>query len=212
MQDLKDKRMKGRIYINKTTLVRLAIVLGVLLLVFLTWFILSPPESRGVVYVKNVDGGVRAVPLDPGGFRADDKGYAVYKLVDKGSPGQKEEVVRVAEKESRHYYTIHTDVVNICSDRDAVKNSEGAGSQKEGPSLDLGTFTERAQALRMLHDIARKEPYKTLLKDYMDQAVICERDGRCRYYVLSIVDLEPEDAGRLCRALKEAGKDALVRK
>lgn len=214
---------RGRV----TTLVRLALVAFVLVVVLLLWFVLSPPESRGVIYVQAPDGAVKAVPVDPGGYRAEDRGVAVYKLVDNHSqqpyqqPGRmsKEMTVVRPRPDANNYYSIHSDVVNIYTDEETQEEKampcqtmmkQHSSTQAD---LDLATFKTREQAVRMLRHVAKDSEYADIAKMCKDKVVIIQKRiaGKRRYSV-TVVDLPEDEAHRLCRTLKSRGKGCLVRR
>lgn len=216
MEDWHNDKKKGVISFDKKVLIRLTIVLSVLLMVCVCWYFFSPPESRGVVYIQNSGGAVRAVPTDPGGFKANDRGLEVYRLIDRAGEKSGKKEVRSEERDSNHYYTIHSDVVNIYPDSDSkvVKKEPLEDRLDEGGTseLDIGTFLDRKHALDMVRSVEKKEPYKTELRDYEKQIVISERlGGKNKYYVVSVVELSREKARELASNLKKHGKDALVR-
>ena len=164
------------------------------MLILLFWFLLSPPESRGVVYIQNSGGAIRAIPADPGGYKADDKGLAVYRLIDKKPSGFGKKEVAMTGSEDRdgaHYYTIHSEVVNIYGDESRVHTQAKERVHRVYPEaapitgvvLDLATFFDREQAVAMVRDLSIKEPYKSIILPYME--VVREKEaemGKCLWF------------------------------
>lgn len=228
MNDWRSEEDERLVYRSRmTTLVRLALVAFVLVVVLLLWFVLSPPESRGVIYVQASNGAVKAVPMDPGGYRAEDRGVAVYKLVDnqpaqpyqQPGRGSKEMTVVRPHTDANNYYSIHSDVVNIYTDDDVQEKKEAPCKETVAHSafpqvdLDLATFKTREQAVRMLQRVAKDSVYADIAKMCKDKVVIIQKrfSGKLRYSV-TVVDLPEDQARSLCRTLKGRGKDCLVRR
>ena len=211
-----------------TVLVRLALVAFVLVVIVLLWFILSPPESRGVIYVQAPRGPVKTVPAEPGGYRAEERGGTVYKLVDDSDMpmsyrkrrGNKEmTVVHPARADANNYYSIHSDVVNIYTDEETPvpqkkpmcdKGTVGTDMRVD---MDLATFNHRNQAVNMTKVIAKDSAYRDIAKMCRDKVLIIQKDvGGRRLYSVTVVDLPEKEAQRLCRTLKGRGRDCLVRR
>ena len=228
MNDWRSEEDERLVYRGRmATLVRLALVAFVLVVVLLLWFVLSPPESRGVIYVQAPNGAVKAVPMDPGGYRAEDRSVAVYKLVDNNMPqpyqqpgrGSKEMTVVRPRTDANNYYSIHSDVVNIYTDddqqseKDAPCKTTMADTTMPQADLDLATFKTREQAVRMLKRVAKDNAYADIAKMCKDKVVIIQKrvSGKRRYSV-TVVDLPEDEAHSLCRRLKSFGKDCLVRR
>jgi len=237
MSDWRSEEEERLVYRGRmSTLVRLALVALVLVVILLLWFVLSPPESRGVVYVQAPNGAVKAMPVDPGGYRAGERDATVYRLIDgnktrvyRTQPGRRrsKEIVDHPPKgsDANHYYSIHSDVVNIYADGDdniVEEKSHSApcrGTVSESvrndglADLDLATFKTRDRALRMFQNIARDPIYTDIAKMCKDKVVIIQKNigGNARYTV-SAVDLPAYEAQKLCNHLKAHRKDCLVRR
>ncbi|MCY4414466.1 MAG: SPOR domain-containing protein [Alphaproteobacteria bacterium] len=224
MSDWRSEEEEKYIYAGRrmSVRVRLALVAFILIIIILLWFVFSPPESRGVIYVQAPSGVVRAVPSEPGGYRAEDKGMAVYRLLDKEperprdtSVGRKEiPAIKEPQREGRNYYSIHSDVVNIYTDEDRVVATEKKQTVPDTMvDLDLATFKTRAQATTLIRNLSKRDPYKSLLVGSRDKVVLMQTKVKGRtLYRVTIADMPLSEANQLCRSLKNSGEDCLVRR